>query len=92
MSKNPQFYNHDVIFDDSKFVMQTGPEVIKLFSCSSQLSIKFLMLIRIKISRNLAFLGSDKPKMLSFPLILTFMSNCWHFNIYEQEKFHTRLS
>ena len=42
------------------------------------------MLISIKISRNSAFLGSDKPKMLFFPLInvkmptivgiLTFMS------------------
>ena len=42
------------------------------------------MLIRIKILRNSAFLGSDKPRMLFFPLInvkmptvvgiLTFMS------------------
>ena len=29
-----------------------GPEVIKLFSCSSQLSMKFQMLISIKLSRN----------------------------------------
>ena len=32
-----------------------GPEVIKLFSCSTQLSMKFQMLISIKISRNSAF-------------------------------------
>ena len=61
-----------------------GPEVIKLFSCSTQLSMKFEMLISLKISRNSDFLGSDKPRMLFFPLInvkmptivgiLTFMS------------------
>ena len=55
-----------------------------LFSCSSQLSIKFHMLISIKISRKATFLGSGKPRMLFFPLInvqmptivgiLTFMS------------------
>ena len=33
----------------------SGPEVIKLVSCSAQLSMKFEMLISIKISRNLAF-------------------------------------
>ena len=54
------------------------------FSCSTQLSMKFKMLISITISRNSAFLGSDKPRMLFFPLInvkmptivgiLTFMS------------------
>ena len=42
----------------------TGPEVIKLFSCSTQLSMKFYMLIRIKEIKH--FSGSDKPRML-FP-------------------------
>ena len=61
-----------------------GIEVIKLFSCSPQLSMKFEMHISIKISRILAFVGSDKHRMLFFPLInvkmpttvgiLTFMS------------------
>ena len=31
-----------------------GPEVIKLFSCSTQFSIKFQMLLSIKISRKSA--------------------------------------
>ena len=38
-------------------------------------------------------LGSDKPrnaKMLFF--LLKNANNCWHFNIYEQEKFHAQLS
>ena len=49
--------------------MQPGPDGIKLFSCSTQLSIEFQMLISVKISRNSAFLGSDKSRMLFFPLI-----------------------
>ena len=48
---------------------KTVPEVLKLFSCSTQRSMKFKMLICIKISRNSAFLGSGKPTMLFFPLI-----------------------
>ena len=36
-------------------LMTPGPEVIKLFLCSTQLSMKFQMLISIKISRNSAF-------------------------------------
>ena len=41
-----------------------GPEVIKLFSCSTQLSMKFYTLISIKIIGNAVFLGSDKLIML----------------------------
>ena len=43
-----------------------GPEVIKHFSYSTQLSMKFFLLINVKM-----------------PIIA---NNCWHFNIYEQEK------
>ena len=51
------------------------------------------MLISIKISRNSAFLGSDKPRMVFFPFIkVKNANNCWHFNIYEQEKFHAQFS
>ena len=51
------------------FPSSPGPEVIDLLSCSTQLSMKFQKFISIKISRHLAFLGSDKPRMLFFPLI-----------------------
>ena len=44
------------------------------------------LLVRTKISRNSAFLGSDKARMLFFA------HNCWHFNIYERGKFHAQLS
>ena len=48
---------------------QSGSEVIKLFSCSTQLSMNIEMLTSIKISRNSAFSGSDKPRILFFLLI-----------------------
>ena len=58
-----------MLFQGSRFLLP-GPEVIKLFSCSTQLSMKFLMLISIEIYKNqLFFLGSDKPRMLCFLLI-----------------------
>ena len=37
------------------FQSESGPKVIKLFSCPTQLSMKFQMLISIKISINSAF-------------------------------------
>ena len=33
------------------------------------------------------FFRSDKPRMLFFPFIRSNGNNCWHFNIYEREKF-----
>ena len=66
-----------------------GPEVTKLFSCSTELSMKFQMLISIKYQSIRLFKGSDKPRMPFFPLNA---NDCWHCNIYEQEKFHDQLS
>ena len=55
-----------------------GPEVIKLFSCSIQLSMKFQMLIKVKLSRTLAsfrlFFLLINVKMPTIFGILTFMS------------------
>ena len=36
--------------------LRTGPQVINLFSCSTQLSIKFQLLIKTTISTNRGFL------------------------------------
>ena len=45
------------------------------------------------IKKNKHFSGSDKHRKLFFLLIQVEMpTNCWHFNIYEQEKFHGQLS
>ena len=37
--------------------------------------------------KNYTFSSSDNPRML-----FSCSYNCWHFNIYEQEKFHAQLS
>ena len=52
------------------------------------------MHISIKISRNSAFSDSGKWRMLFFLLINVKMPTivCWHFDIYEQEKFHAQIS
>ena len=66
-----------------------GPEVIKLFSCSAQLRLKFILLINVKM-----------PTIVG---ILTFISRInyrlsWSkpeisiYFIYEQLKFHAQLS
>ena len=70
-----------------------GPEVVKK-SCSAQLNMIFQMLIGIKISINPAFFsGLGKHRILFFLLMNVKMpNNHWHFNIYEQEKFHAQLS
>ena len=43
----------------------SGPQIIKLFSCSNQLSIKFKILIKIKILKNKVFLLSNSQMYLS---------------------------
>ena len=67
---------------------KSGPEVIKRFSFSTQLSMIFQMLISIKNIKKFSFFSSsDKFRMLFF-----LANNCWHFNIYEREKIHAQLS
>ena len=48
--------------------MSPGPDVIKLFSCSTQLSTKFLKAHKYKNVKIFGFLCSVKPRMLFFPL------------------------
>ena len=71
----------------------SGPEVIKLFSCSTQLSMKFFLLINVKmptivgiltfISRENSILGSSESEK-------SWIS--WYFHTYEHLKFHAQLS
>ena len=68
-----------------------GAEVIKPFSCSSQLSLKFILLINVKmptIVGILTFMSRINYCFLSFE----FSTNFGYFNIYEQLKFHAQLS
>ena len=55
--------------------MQPGPEVIKLFSCSTQLSTKFQLHIKTEVQEN--------ENVSCFKTL----RYCWHFNIYEQDNF-----
>ena len=72
---------------------QPGPEVIKLFSSSAQLSLKFILLINVKmptIIGILTFMSRINYWFLSFETeFSTFFD---YFNIYEQLKFHAQLS
>ena len=68
-------------------------KVIKLFSCSTQLRQKFILLINVKmptIVGILTFMSRINYQFLSFePKCSTIFYN---FNIYEQLKFHAELS
>ena len=73
--------------------MSTGSEAIKLFSCSTHLSTNFQLLIKTEIPTN--------EEMFCFTSLKCFIhhvnecqnaNNCWHFNIYEHDKFLAQLS
>ena len=70
-----------------------GPEVIKLFSCSTQLSTKFILLINVKMPTIVGILTfmrminttSERLKAINFFI-------CRYFSFYEQLKFRAQLS
>ena len=70
-----------------------GPEVIKLFSCSTQLSLKFILLLNVNMPLTvgiLTFMSRINYQFLrSEP---DFSTNFDYFSIYEQLKFHAQLS
>ena len=73
--------------------VRPGPEVIKFFSCSTQLRIKFILLINVKmptIVGILTFISRINYQFLSFePEFSTIFD---YFSIYDQLKFHAQLS
>ena len=72
---------------------QPGLEIIKLFSCSAQLRLKFILLINVEMTTTVGILTfisrinyqfcQSKPKI---------SINLGYFVIYEQFKFHAQLS
>ena len=70
-----------------------GPEVIKLFLCSTQLSTKFILLINVKMPTIVGILTfisminttSERLKARKFFI-------CRYFSFYEQLKFRAQLS
>ena len=80
-------------YDNDVDLRSSGPEVIKLFSCSTQLSTKFILLINVKMSTIVVILTfmsrinttSESLKARNF---FTFR----YFSFYEQLKFRAQLS
>ena len=66
---------------------EPGTEVIKLFSCSTQLSTKFILLINVGIITFISMINttSDRLKARNFFI-------CQYFSFYEQLKFRAQLS
>ena len=70
-----------------------GPGVIKLFPCSTQLSVKFILLINVKMPTLVGILTiisminttSERLKAINFFI-------CRYFSFYEQLKFRAKLS
>ena len=63
--------------------MDSSPEVIKLFPCSTQLSTKYILLINVKSTTIVT--TSEKLKARNFFI-------CQYFSFYEQLKFRAQLS
>ena len=83
-----------------------GPEVITLFSCSTQLSMTFFMLINLKLltmpnsfSLNIAeheIFSAYKYESANDKIFSAYKyenaNYRWHFHIYKQRNFHAQLS
>ena len=75
--------NRDMDINSADFLAQSGPEVIKLFPCSPQLSMKFFLLINVKMptivgiltfmSGKNSILGLSEPKKVSNFLIFLYL-------------------
>ena len=76
-------------------IRSTGPEVIKLFLCSTQLSMKFIMLINVNMPTILGILTfisliNNTPERLKARIVNIFQQ--YFFCCYECLKFHAQLS
>ena len=74
-------------------VKQSGPEVIKLFPCSAQLRLKFILLINVKmptIVGILTFISRINYCLMGF--MPEFSTDLGYFSIYELLKIHAQLS
>ena len=72
---------------------RSGPEVKKLFSCSAQLRLKFILLINVKMPTIVGILTFISR--INYRLCLSkpeFSTNLDYVCIYEQLKFHAQLS
>ena len=68
----------------------SGTEILKLFSCSTEMSMKFIMLINVEMSRIVGILIfmrmiNTTSESLNARKVIIFQ----HFSFYEQLKFHS---
>ena len=76
-----------------QFKNSPGPEVIKLFSSSTQLSTTFQLPIKTKILTNEEITGFKSLRCCIYHANKCLNAkNCGYFNIYEQDKFRAQLS
>ena len=81
------------LLQGNPMVSLPGPEVIKLFSCLTQLSMKFQLLTKTKIQANKEVSCFKSLRCCTYHANkCKNANNCWHFNIYEQDKFRAQLS
>ena len=88
-------YSSSLILNLGKIcpILKSGPVVIKLFSCSTQLSTKFVLLINVKMPTIVGILTfisrintiSERLKARNFFI-------CRYLSLYEQLKFRAQLS
>ena len=70
-----------------------GPEVIKLFSCSTLLRLKFILLVNVKMPTIVGILTFTSRINYSFLYFEPeFSTIFYYFSIYQQLKFHAQLS
>ena len=73
--------------------MSPGPEVIKLFSYSTQLSTKFILLINVKLPTSIGILTFiSMVNTRSERLKARYFFICQYFSFNEQLNFSTQLS
>ena len=68
-------------------VKRPGLEVIKLFSCSTQLSMKFIFLIIVGILTFISMINTRSEWLKGRNFFI-----CQYFSVYEQLKFRAQLS
>ena len=70
-----------------------SPDVIKLFSCSTKLSTKFILLINVKMPTTVGIFSFISMINTTFErLKARKIFICQHFSFYEQLKFRAQLS
>ena len=72
--------------------VRSNPEFIKLFLCSSQMSIKFIMLKNIKIPTIVGILTFMSMTNTSVNLKARKIFIFQHFSLYEQLIYHAQLN